>query len=91
MPAPVLAGWEPRCCREIAAVRHPSLPLEEVARRLRLSSPPVFSRIQGGHVLLDMRTVLGGHKYIAPEASAHLVEGYLHPTATSGNSGATSP
>ena len=29
-----------------------------------------------------LRSVLGGNKYIAPEASAHLVEGYLHPSET---------
>lgn len=37
---------------------------EELARRLRLSSPPVFARIAKGHLLLDPRTLLPGDEEI---------------------------
>ena len=33
---------------------------EELARRLRTGAPPVLGRIEGGRLLLDLRTVLPG-------------------------------
>ena len=42
------------------ALSHLALSADEVARRLRAGSPPVFSRIHDGRVLLDFRTVLEG-------------------------------
>jgi L-seryl-tRNA(Ser) seleniumtransferase len=39
------------------AVRHASLRIEELEGRLRRGSPPVVSRIGGGRLLLDLRTV----------------------------------
>lgn len=43
------------------------LPREFTAARLRLGSPPVVARTHGGHVLLDLRTVL-------PEQDADLLK-----------------
>ncbi|HEX9935077.1 MAG TPA: L-seryl-tRNA(Sec) selenium transferase, partial [bacterium] len=39
------------------SIRIEGMPAEELSRRFRLSSPPVFGRIKGGRFLLDCRTV----------------------------------
>lgn len=41
------------------AVRPKRLGLEELAKRMRLQSPPVFGRIENGEYLLDFRTLSG--------------------------------
>lgn len=38
--------------------------LEDLARRLRMSSPPVFARIAKGQLLLDPRTLLAGEEAV---------------------------
>jgi L-seryl-tRNA(Ser) seleniumtransferase len=41
-------------------VVHAELSAAELARRLRIGDPPVFTRIHDGAVLLDPRTLLEG-------------------------------
>ena len=36
----------------------PPYPVEDFARRLRLATPPLLGRIEGRHLLIDMRTVM---------------------------------
>jgi L-seryl-tRNA(Ser) seleniumtransferase len=55
LPAQEIESWA-------VAVERPGLPAAELARRLRLSEPPVFARLQDGRVLLDFRTVLPGEE-----------------------------
>jgi L-seryl-tRNA(Ser) seleniumtransferase len=45
---------------KVVAVRHASISLEELARRLRAGTPCVFSRVQRERVLLDVRTLQEG-------------------------------
>ena len=54
------------------AVSHAALPPQELAKRLRTGSPAIFPRIQGGQVLLDMRTVLPGEEVQIAEALERL-------------------
>jgi L-seryl-tRNA(Ser) seleniumtransferase len=44
------------------ALRHPRLSADDLARALRLGSPPIFTRIHDGSVLLDFRTILDGEE-----------------------------
>jgi L-seryl-tRNA(Ser) seleniumtransferase len=39
------------------ALRHNHLQTEETARLLRVNDPPIFTRVEGGQVLIDMRTI----------------------------------
>lgn len=39
------------------ALRHNHLQAEETARRLRRNNPPVFTRVESGQVLIDVRTI----------------------------------
>lgn len=47
---------------------------DELARRLRAGSPPIFSRIHDGRVLLDFRTVLDGEEEDIAAALQGLIE-----------------
>lgn len=42
------------------ALSHPTVSADELGKRLRAGSPPIFSRIHDGRLLLDFRTVLEG-------------------------------
>ena len=44
----------------VVRVQHASDPAAVLARKLRIGTPPVFTRIQDGSVLLDPRTLLPG-------------------------------
>jgi L-seryl-tRNA(Ser) seleniumtransferase len=45
---------------KVVSVRIPGLAADELARRLRLAEPPIFTRIRDDRVLLDAKTVLPG-------------------------------
>jgi L-seryl-tRNA(Ser) seleniumtransferase len=53
----------------VAALRHASIPAEELAARLRHGEPCVFARVKHDRVLLDVRTLLEGE---AAELAASL-------------------
>ncbi|MBM3501840.1 MAG: L-seryl-tRNA(Sec) selenium transferase, partial [Armatimonadetes bacterium] len=57
---------------KVVAVRLPDLTADELARRLRLAEPAVFSRIRDDRVLLDAKTVLPGEATAIGEAFRHL-------------------
>jgi L-seryl-tRNA(Ser) seleniumtransferase len=42
---------------KVLSLRSAGLPAEDLARRLRLLTPPVFARIHKDAVLLDLRTI----------------------------------
>jgi L-seryl-tRNA(Ser) seleniumtransferase len=44
----------------LLALRVKNISADELSNRLRLSTPPVVTRIQDDHVVLDLRTVLAG-------------------------------
>ncbi len=46
----------------VVTVAAEALAAEELAGRLRQAEPPIFTRIQGGRVVLDLRTVLLGEE-----------------------------
>jgi L-seryl-tRNA(Ser) seleniumtransferase len=46
---------------------------EELALRLRRGSPPIFSRIRGGQVLLDPRTLLEGEADVVVQATIEVL------------------
>jgi len=52
----------------LVAVDAKSVSPDELARRLRQSSPPVFVRVHKGRVLLDPRTLLDGEEPVVVEA-----------------------
>jgi L-seryl-tRNA(Ser) seleniumtransferase len=52
----------------VVAVDHESLPAEEIARRLRLQSLPVFARLKKDRLLLDPRTIQDGEEVEAAAA-----------------------
>ncbi|MGE5195390.1 MAG: L-seryl-tRNA(Sec) selenium transferase, partial [Deltaproteobacteria bacterium] len=60
--APVGGGSLPGAALPTAVLRlgHRELPVEGLARRLRVGSPRVFGRIQDDELLLDLRSVLPG-------------------------------
>jgi L-seryl-tRNA(Ser) seleniumtransferase len=45
---------------KVVALRHASLPLEELSERLRKGEPCVFARVQRERLLLDVRTIQDG-------------------------------
>ena len=45
-----LPGW-------VLTVRCAGLPPQEIARRLRVREPPVVGRVEGDHLVLNLRTV----------------------------------
>ncbi|HOW86262.1 MAG TPA: L-seryl-tRNA(Sec) selenium transferase [Candidatus Aminicenantes bacterium] len=53
---------------KVLSVRSSAVGAEELARRLRLSTPPVFARIHKGAVLLDLRTVQPGEDTVVERA-----------------------
>lgn len=57
----------------VVALSVPGLAAEALARALRLSGPPVFTRIRDGKVLLDPRTILEGQDILVARAVAAVV------------------
>ena len=53
---------------KLVAISSPALDAEALAARLRLSSPPIFARIQKDRVLLDPRTLLDGEEELLVQA-----------------------
>jgi L-seryl-tRNA(Ser) seleniumtransferase len=49
-PGVELPGW-------VLTVRSAGLPPQEIARRLRVREPPVVGRVEGDHLILNLRTV----------------------------------
>ena len=53
---------------KVLAVRASGLAPEDLSRRLRLSTPPVFARIHKDAVLFDLRTILPGEDALVEQA-----------------------
>lgn len=53
---------------KVLSVRSPAVTPEELARRLRRSSPPVFARVHKDAVLLDLRTIQPGEEPVVESA-----------------------
>jgi L-seryl-tRNA(Ser) seleniumtransferase len=53
---------------KVLSVRSPALSAEDLARRLRLLTPPVFARIHKDAVLFDFRTIQPGEDAIVERA-----------------------
>jgi L-seryl-tRNA(Ser) seleniumtransferase len=53
---------------KVVSVRLPGLSADELARRLRLCEPPIFTRIRDDRVLIDAKTVLHGESRLIGEA-----------------------
>ncbi len=53
---------------KVLTVRSLTVPPEELARRLRRSSPPVFARVHKEAVLLDLRTIQPGEEILVESA-----------------------
>ena len=58
---------------KVVAVRSTALPPEELARRLRSSTPPVFARIHKDAVLFDLRTIQPGEDALVERAIAEIL------------------
>ena len=58
---------------KVVAVRSTALPPEELARRLRFSTPPVFARIHKDAVLFDLRTIQPGEDALVERAIAEIL------------------
>jgi L-seryl-tRNA(Ser) seleniumtransferase len=58
---------------KVLAVRSTALPPEELARRLRFSTPPVFARIHKDAVLFDLRTIQPGEDALVERAIAEIL------------------
>ena len=63
----------------LVAVNPAAVSPDELARRLRQSSPPVFVRVHKGRVLLDPRTLLDGEEPIVIEALVAALTGGAPP------------
>ncbi|MEO0126965.1 MAG: L-seryl-tRNA(Sec) selenium transferase [candidate division WOR-3 bacterium] len=48
----------------VLAIKPKNFSVEHLAKRLRLSNPPIFGRIENGHYLLDFRTIFKGEEKI---------------------------
>jgi L-seryl-tRNA(Ser) seleniumtransferase len=59
---------------KVLAVRSSSLSVEDLARRLRFFSPPVFARIHKDAVLFDLRTIQPGEDVIVERALIELLK-----------------
>ncbi len=59
---------------KVLAVRSAALAPEELARRLRFSTPPIFARIQKDAVLFDLRTIQPGEDAIVERALLELLK-----------------
>jgi L-seryl-tRNA(Ser) seleniumtransferase len=53
---------------KVLAVRAPHISPEDLARRLRLGTPPVFARIHKDAVLFDLRTIQPGEEVLVERA-----------------------
>ncbi|MGZ5555342.1 MAG: L-seryl-tRNA(Sec) selenium transferase, partial [Candidatus Aminicenantales bacterium] len=53
---------------KVLAIRTPGLAPEELSRRLRFSTPPVFARIHKDAVLFDLRTIQPGEEALVERA-----------------------
>lgn len=53
---------------KIVSVRMPQMSADELARRLRMSEPPIFTRIRDDRVLIDAKTVLSGEEKLIGSA-----------------------
>ncbi|MBM3473128.1 MAG: L-seryl-tRNA(Sec) selenium transferase [Armatimonadetes bacterium] len=53
---------------KVVSVRIPGLSADELARRLRLAEPPIFTRIRDDRVVIDAKTVLHGEAAAIGEA-----------------------
>ncbi len=60
---------------KVVSLRVPGMSAEELARRLRLSEPPIFTRIRDDRVLIDAKTVLPGEEALFGQAFAGLAAG----------------
>jgi L-seryl-tRNA(Ser) seleniumtransferase len=58
---------------KVVAVRLPGLSADDLARRLRLADPPIFTRIRDDRVLLDAKTVQHGEAQPVGEAFTAVV------------------
>jgi L-seryl-tRNA(Ser) seleniumtransferase len=58
---------------KVLAVRAPGLSAEELARRLRLLTPPIFARIHKDAVLFDFRTIQPGEDAVVEKALIELL------------------
>ena len=58
---------------KVVAVRSPALAPEELARRLRFATPPVFARIHKEAVLFDLRTIQPGEDEKVVRAVAEIM------------------
>jgi L-seryl-tRNA(Ser) seleniumtransferase len=58
---------------KVLVVRSPALAPEELARRLRFSTPPIFARIHKDAVLFDLRTVQPGEEALVERALTELM------------------
>ena len=52
----------------VLAVRSSAITPEDLARRLRLGTPPVFARIHKDAVLFDLRTIQTGEEVLVERA-----------------------
>jgi L-seryl-tRNA(Ser) seleniumtransferase len=59
---------------KVVSVRVPGLSADELARHLRLSDPPIFTRIRDDRVLIDAKTVLPGEEALFGQPFAKLAE-----------------
>jgi L-seryl-tRNA(Ser) seleniumtransferase len=57
----------------VLAVRSPGISAEELARRLRLLTPPIFARIHKDAVLFDFRTIQPGEDAVVEKALIELL------------------
>ena len=58
---------------KVLAVQAPGLSAEELARRLRLLTPPIFARIHKDAVLFDFRTIQPGEDAVVEKALIELL------------------
>jgi L-seryl-tRNA(Ser) seleniumtransferase len=56
----------------LLAVSTKGLSADELAARLRLSNPPIFTRVEDGRVLLDLRTVFPEQDEAVIQAISHI-------------------
>jgi L-seryl-tRNA(Ser) seleniumtransferase len=58
----------------VLSVRSPALSAEDLARRLRFLTPPVYARIHKDAVLLDLRTIQPGEDALVERSLARLLK-----------------
>ena len=68
------AGPNTHPATSLIAIRHAERSANEIAESLRLSSPPIISRIAEGQVLIDLRTV-------EPEEESEILEALINLSA----------